>query len=273
MLAAAVYAQPSISIVQNNYGWTIPGLPNYGIAQGSIFAISGTNLGPTDLVKTAAIPLQTTLSGVSVEVNVGGRSLPVPLYYVWNKAVAGVLPSTTPVGDGTLALTYNGQTATAPLHVVAHAFGILTTSGGGSGTVVARNFTQGGAPPSLAAYGNAVNAGEVLILYGSGLGASSNDTALQNEVVNWNDAIPVEVWIGGQQVRPDYAGRSGNFPGLDQINLTVPAGSQGCNVSLYVETGTGASANVSNVVMLPIGSGTNRACSDPGGCSRPISKP
>ena len=43
-----------ITAVENNYSYIINGLPNYGIAQGAIFDIFGTNLSPT------STPLQYT---------------------------------------------------------------------------------------------------------------------------------------------------------------------------------------------------------------------
>ena len=46
-LAAAMRAQtPSIRALTNNYSNIVPGLPNYGIAQGSIFIIYGSSLAP-----------------------------------------------------------------------------------------------------------------------------------------------------------------------------------------------------------------------------------
>ena len=50
------------------------GLPISGIAQGSIFVIYGSALGPATLAQAAALPLPTTtgLSGTSVQVSVSG---------------------------------------------------------------------------------------------------------------------------------------------------------------------------------------------------------
>jgi hypothetical protein len=45
--AAALSAQPRIDQVQNNYSYLLPGNPNYGIAQGSIFIVKGANLANT----------------------------------------------------------------------------------------------------------------------------------------------------------------------------------------------------------------------------------
>src|SRR3974390_2418979 len=70
-LAATAAAQtPTIRSgldgVVNNASYAPRGLPNSSIAQGSIFAIFGSNLGPAALAQQPSYPLQTTLGGTSV---------------------------------------------------------------------------------------------------------------------------------------------------------------------------------------------------------------
>src|SRR5579872_4912830 len=55
---------PTIGLA-NNYSFTLNGLPNYGIAQGSIFDIFGTNLAATS-TPLQSVPLSTSLAGVTV---------------------------------------------------------------------------------------------------------------------------------------------------------------------------------------------------------------
>ena len=68
-----VAAQPVIDAdgVTNNASYLSSGLPNSGIAQGSIFAIFGGGLGPTSLQQATRFPLPTDLGGTSVKVTVG----------------------------------------------------------------------------------------------------------------------------------------------------------------------------------------------------------
>ena len=47
LLASGLSAAPVIQAVQNAASNIRPGLPNAGIAQGSIFVVYGTGLGPT----------------------------------------------------------------------------------------------------------------------------------------------------------------------------------------------------------------------------------
>src|SRR5260370_41744450 len=121
----------SISAIENNYSYSLPSVPNYGIAPGSLFVIFGSNLSTVTVpvLQSSAPPgVPLTLNNVSVSVTVNGMMVPVPLYYVAATQIAGVLPSTVPAGTGTITLTTNGQpTAPAPLQVVTNNFGMLPT--------------------------------------------------------------------------------------------------------------------------------------------------
>jgi hypothetical protein len=79
---------------------------------------------------------------------------------------------------------------------------------------------------------HAANPGENVVLWGTGLGAVTGD---ETEPPAAPSSFPgVQVLIGNQLVTPSYAGRSG-YPGLDQINVTIPSGiSLGCKVSIGV---------------------------------------
>src|ERR1035438_1664590 len=61
-------AQPSVSALQNNYSYLLPGMPNYGIAQGSIFVMYGKNMGPSQITSAPSFPLNKTLAGVAINV-------------------------------------------------------------------------------------------------------------------------------------------------------------------------------------------------------------
>jgi len=77
--AALGLAQPVVSAVQNNYSYIPPGVPQYGIAQGSIFVVFGTGLANAS-TSLQAIPLKTTVEGVSAAVTVGGVTRAAILY-------------------------------------------------------------------------------------------------------------------------------------------------------------------------------------------------
>lgn len=255
---AAAFGPPLfIYQVQNNYSFLLPGVPNYGIAPGSLFAIQGENLSGNSapvLQSSAAPGLPKTLNQTSLSVTVNGVTTTPALYYASSTAVAAVLPSTTPPGAGTITVSYNGQSAEAPILVVPSAVGLDTLygTGAGAGVVTDAHFNALGLT-------NSAMPGQAVTLWGSGVGAdtSNNDTTFpqnQNNLTN----IPMQVYIGGIAANVLYRGRS-QYPGLDQIDVVVPVGvSPGCYVSVVVETGS----IVSNTVTVPV-SPAGGACSDP----------
>jgi uncharacterized protein (TIGR03437 family) len=256
-IAGALAAQPVVNSVLNNASYALPGLPNGGIAQGSIFAVFGTGLGGNDLAQQPSYPLQKTLNGTSIKVTVNGTTVDAIPIYTLAKQVGAVLPSNTPVGTGTLTLTYNNQTsAAAPITVVANSFGIFTVNqqGTGPGIVTDANYQVRGLTTSA-------KPGQAVIIWGTGLGAINRDDALQpaSPPVDLT-SIPVEVWVGSQKAAISYRGRSGCCAGLDQIVATIPAGITGCHASLAVKIGN----VVSNFVTTPIAV-NGAACSDPNG--------
>ena len=246
-------AAPTFTGVVNPASNIPPGLPNYGIAQGSIFVIYGAGLGPATLTQATSLPLPTTagLAGTSVTVTVNGVTLPVPMLYTVQSQVAAILPSTTPVGTGTLALTYNGSTNSTAIKVVSTNFGISTVnqSGGGPAVVTRPDY-------SLVTGARSAKSGEVLVIWGTGLGPTAGSDAV---VPNQTDlATPIQVLVGGIPANVLYRGRSAG-PGLDQINITVPQGVvPGCFVSLVIQTGN----LVSNSTSIPV-SATGGQCSEP----------
>jgi uncharacterized protein (TIGR03437 family) len=232
-------------------------VPNYGIAPGSIFVVGGQNLNgnQTPVLQSSAAPgLPATLNQTSLSVTVNGVTTTPALYYASDTAVAAVLPSGTPVGMGTLTATYNGNSTMAPIQVVPSAIGLDTLygSGAGAGVVTDSNFKVLGLT-------NSALPGEAIILWGSGVGAdTSNDDRTYPQLQNNLTNIPIEVYIGGISANVLYRGRS-PYPGLDQINVVVPANvTPGCFVSVVVET----SSIVSNTVTVPVHP-KGGACSDP----------
>jgi uncharacterized protein (TIGR03437 family) len=261
ILSSAALAQPTIGALANNYSYTLPGLPNYGIAQGSIFVIFGTNLNsqPFSGLQSSASPgLQTTLNGTSISVTVNGVTTEPYIYYTSATQVAAVLPSTTPVGTGTITVTNNGQpSAAAQIQVVQSAVGILTQNQGGTGQAVVEDPTNN---YSNFSFTNSVKPGQLIALWGSGVGGDTNDNdrlypQTQDNLTN----IPMQIYIGGISAAITYRGRS-QFPGLDQIFVTVPANvTPGCAVSLVISSG--APSLNSNFISIPVAA-NGGACSD-----------
>jgi uncharacterized protein (TIGR03437 family) len=246
---AAVAGAATISGVYNAGSWLPTSLPNSGVAQGAIFTVTGTGLGPAALQQVQSYPLPTSqgLAGTTMQVKVGTVTQNCIMVYTVASQVAGILPSATPVGSGTLTVSYQGASASIAIQVVAGAFGMFTLNEGGSGPAVVTDLSYN--PITMV---NPAYPGESLILWGTGLGAVSGDETEPPAAVNFPG---VQVLIGTQLVTPSYAGRSSS-PGLDQINVTVPAGiSGGCKTTLAVVV-KGVTGNVGSTSVAPAGQGT-----------------
>jgi uncharacterized protein (TIGR03437 family) len=256
-------AQPTVFTggVVNADSLVPAGLPNSNIAQGSIFSVFGTHLGPSQS-PGLSFPLKTTLGGVSVQITVGGTSIDAIPLFVGPGQINAILPSKTPTGSATLTVTTSaGTSAPATFTVVDHSFGInsVNQSGAGPGIVDNSNY-------NLITQNSAAQAGDTVIIWGTGLGAvtgNEQDGPLPGNQPN----IPVTVLVGSQEAKIMYRGRSGCCAGVDQIAAVIPSGVTGCHVPIAVEI-NGAQPIVSNWVTTSIAEqGANRICSDATGPS------
>jgi uncharacterized protein (TIGR03437 family) len=226
---------PTITGVVNNYSFVPAGFPNSGVAPSSIFTIFGTGMAaasnPQTLNTSAAPGIPTTFNGTSVSVTVGATTLPVGLYYALPVQIAGVLPAATPTGAGTITVTYNGTASNQfAIQVIPSGVGLDTYLGTGSGLITMTDAHTA----VLHDYTNSAATGEKVTLWGTGLGSdpSDSDTVFSTTPHAVNQAS-VQVYFGAIQATVSYAGSSG-FPGLDQINVIVPAGITGCFVPVVV---------------------------------------
>ena len=220
LAVATAFAQPVIRSgngVLNAASYLTPGLPASGIAQGSIFVIFGTDLGPAQLVQADKLPFRALLAETFVTVNVGGVSRKAPIIYTYASQVAAILPSSIPAGAGTITVTYHGAISNAvPFEVVPSAFGVFTFGASGSGQAIATD-------PILYAKNTVIHTfrpGDLVVLWGTGLGAIQGDDGNDAPVGNIGD---VQVYVGASAVDTIYHGRGGS-PGLDQVQFRVPAG-------------------------------------------------
>ncbi len=241
--------------VLNTASYLLDGLPNSGIAQGSMFVVFGENMGPAELVQ-APVPLPTELAGTSVQVSVGGTTVDALMFFSFATQLAAVLPSNTPAGEGTLTVTVDGQTS-APVSILVKpsAFGIFTRNQSGYGPAIVQNFVSQTVQP-VNSFIDAAAPGQAMILWGTGLGPIAASDAELPPVADL--PVEVEVLVGGRTARHFYAGRSPQFPGIDQINFFVPEGVEGCYVPVAVKV-DGVVSNHGSIAVATEG----KYCSDP----------
>src|SRR5579864_5871672 len=222
----------------------------YGIAQGSLFAITGNGLGP-DPLQQASFPLPTTdgLEGVTVQANIGGTAVDCILVYVSSTEVGAILPSNTPLGAGTVTVNNNGDTASKAITVVASAFGIFTsTVEGYAGRAMAFNVSAADGSTMPNSTTQSVQPEQDVLINGTGLGAITSDET-QSGVTDV-PAATVQVYVGVMPATVVSAGRGlccdgldPNFPApqgiaaWDVIRFTIPDGVTGCFVPVVVQIG------------------------------------
>ena len=256
-LGTAVFAaaqQPNITYISNSASFLPPGLPNSGLAEGSIITIFGTNIGPGATASATSFPLRTSLGGSSVTFTVGGESTQGLMLFTSAGQLSAVLPSSTPADAGTVTVSFNNQTSNAlPITVVANNFAMYTLPQNGSGPAVITTPTY-----HVVTLNSPAKPGDTLVLWGTGLGPYSGDETEPPPAL-YPISVNAEVYVGDKSATIRYQGRAG-YAGLDQINFIVPTGLSGCYVPVVVVV-NGITSNFGSVAISSDGS----TCSDPAG--------
>ena len=269
LFGAAATAQPVIQLggVVNAANNVPDGLPNSGIAPGSIFLVNGSGLGddnpnPLNLYQNTTFPLPAAqgLNGTSVQVRYASGAVNAILLYESATVVAAILPSSVALGTASVTVTYNGQTsAPSTIHVVQRAFGVfsINQTGAGPGYIINVNSNT---DTVLNRVTHAAAPGQYAALIGTGLGAVRGDETQATYPGNVIQAFELQIYIGGVVgiVLPsNYLGRFACCAGVDVINFQVPQGVEGCYVPVVVVLNN----VVSNITSMSISS-KGEVCSE-----------
>ena len=219
------------------------------IAPSSLATAYGADLATAAATRVALPFLPTTLGGSSVSiVDSASATWTASLISAAPSQVVFVVPSQVATGPAKVtAISGDGTktTATVQVNAVAPALFTLNAAGLAAADVVsAGNGTQG-PPPSVfgmntdgAIVANPVNvsSGQVsLALFGTGLRAAGTPG--------------VAATINGNTVPVTYAGPQLDYPGLDQVNIQLPASLAGSgNVAIQL-TANGIAANTVHIVI------------------------
>lgn len=253
------------------------------LAPDTVFVIFGSNLGPASIALGTAPGYPANLAGTSIAFTptAGGPAIPATIVYTVSSQVAGLLPSSIAPGAYNVQVTYNSLTsAPQTVTVVVRSFGIATANSAGTGTAQATianingglsltRFTTGSV--GFGGYTwtlGPAHPGDTLVLWGTGGGAdpandsggsSGDQTAAGNFIVN----------VGGRQITPLYAGTSSGYPGLWQVNFTLPTDIvPDCFAAVQVSGG----GELSNAVNIPITASGQTSCTDPGSSATLLGK-
>lgn len=189
---------------RNGAGWQV-GLLNPSIAAGGVVnAASFTDaIAPGGFVSVFGAGF-----GQNAAVTVGGQPARVIAAYPFQ--VNAVVPVTLPPGPATLQVTSAAGSVAADITISAVAPALFTLAGN-QGAVVNRDGTVNGPV-------NPARRGDVILAYGTGFGATQPDGAVARTVA------PVTAVLGGVSVPILFSGLAPGFPGLYQLNVSLPAG-------------------------------------------------
>jgi uncharacterized protein (TIGR03437 family) len=227
---------------------TMPNVPSIGsianpgaqtVAPGSLTSANGLNLaigfpGPI----FGLLPLNFDGTSVSI-MDSAGATTSAPMFYVSPNQVDFQVSSAVAVGTAKVIVTSNGISQTAAnIQVTPTSPGLFTLNNAGLATAYAVRVSSSGTQTPLLVYStnaagvisaNPISLGSTgdqvyLILYGTGIAAAGS--------------AKTTATIGGVNAPVLYAGPQGGSPGLDQVNVLIPASLAGKgNVNLQLTAG------------------------------------
>ena len=224
------------------------------IAQGGLAFAMGQNLAPEAGATVGTLP--TTFSGTTVSIkDAAGNTTSAPLIFVSPGQVTFQVPSTVAAGTASVTVTAPGSSQTASNVVIAPVAPAVFTLNGNALVVgwAIRVSSTGTQTEEMALVANAdgtftsapINMGAAtdkvyLAFYATGVQAAG----LAN----------VAVTVNGVTTPVLYAG-NGGYPGIDQINVLLPASLAGSGTVELQLTASGIAANAVQVA-IQVGIGT-----------------
>ena len=193
------------------------------IAPGDLITISGQYFAAAP-VSSTQLPLSPNLAGT--EVLYAGDFL--PLLYSNSGTILAIVPyDLTPNAQYELIVSRGGAIS-GPVAVSVAAAQPAILQIGASNAGVAQNLWSlltAGTPPASAAPATPLIPGSNLVIYCTGLGAISQPLSpgTPPPATPVTTANPVSVSLGGENVPVMFAGLSPGYPGIYQIEVTVPS--------------------------------------------------
>jgi uncharacterized protein (TIGR03437 family) len=225
-------------------------------APGSLVAVFGTNFSDKVLL-ASSVPLSTTLKDGNVNVSVTFDGISAPLDFAAQAQVNAQLPWGVNTSSGTVMVVVtrgSNSSAPQPLQVAKFSPSVFTVTASGTGYAIATigNSATVAAPPgkALGHPSQPIPRGKTLVIYANGLGpvspvvpdghAGGSKTTSSVNVIFGGDASG----NGGVVVPAAFAGASPQYPGVNQVNVSVPQNAPtGDSISIQLQVGGVTSTN------------------------------
>ena len=187
------------------------------ISPGEFITLFGSGLAKT--TGTASPPYPPAFNNVTVLIN--GKA--APIYYVSGTQINCLVPYSTTGPTATILVqngTTNSNTVTVPVAATSPGIYTLDTSGTGLGAILHADYSLvNAAKPAVP--------GETVAVYLTGMGAVSpsvaDGTAGKASPLSYTQAAPLTVYLAGQPAQVVYSGLAPGYPGLYQLNITLPS--------------------------------------------------
>lgn len=216
-----------------------------GLSAGSIATIFGNNLSTvTGIVQASSIPLPLEMEGTSVTVN----GIAAPLFALANvngqEQINFQVPWEVAGGGSVTLIVNNNGLLSDPVEVsLLPAFPGIFTTDGISGAILH------GIGSALVTPSNPATPGEVVTIYGTGLGAVSSAPATGNvaldDPLSYTSLNPT-VTVGGLAGTVKFSGLAPGYVGLYQVNVELPQNVPSGTQNIVLEIG-GQSSEVATI--------------------------
>jgi uncharacterized protein (TIGR03437 family) len=234
---ASAQSTPTIAAGGIANGASFQAIP---LAPGSLFSIFGSGLA-SQTASASTVPFSQSLGGVTVQFVNGSTTIDAPISYVQpgtgttsqiNAQVPwGLVTPGTTANVSVIVSNNNVPSASTPVSIAPFSPGVFGFNTGSSIFALAYTYQDGmfawpvGSVAGLTTHPASTAPNNLLILYATGLGAVTPmiaDGAAPGSVLTSANTPPI-VLVGGITVQVDFAGLSPQFPGVYQLNLTLPS--------------------------------------------------
>lgn len=220
------------------------------IAPGELITIFGTGLGPSAMAiydpNSATLPPMLPnpappTGATQVNFTSGSSTYPAALLYAGSGQIGAMVPFEVAGKSSVQMIVSYGSLSSAayPITVGGALPGIFTIDGSGKGQGAILNYNASTGDYSINSGANAAVKGSIVVLYITGFGVTNpGSNSYQWAASGVDTATPATVSIDGKSATVVSMVPPGSFPGVLQINATVPSdASSGKTVPVTVSVG------------------------------------